>query len=122
MTPAYEWSLEESKVDARAQGCEVIDGTPTTLLLDLDSAQDLSQYGSLMQTCAERLGLKELSRWNSKCKGMHVVVECSAMSARERVMLQAVLGSDRKRAVLGLMMIQDGIEEPNCLFKPKVKV
>jgi len=107
---------------AEDQGLEVIKGSGIKLLLDLDTEQDLKDYEVTLALLQDYYGLVETNRWTSKGGNTHVTLDCEWLSREDRVMLQAVLGSDRKRAAINLILCREDGDEVSFLFKPpKVK-
>lgn len=111
--------------NAVMNGMDVIRGDDHTLLIDLDTQQDYNNFVSAMQILDGVIDLEIKDSWRSKSwvryenGHTHVVVSCPYMSARERVLLQAALGSDRKRAAVSLVRLSEGVREPSNLFRPK---
>lgn len=113
----------------RKMGLRSIVASPEFLLLDIDSEAD-DEKRKVLETIADgAYGLKLLAHWPSKSHssengkfGHHYVYKLSApLDIRERLVLQACLGSDRKRELLALIRVAGGIEEPSILFRPVIK-
>ncbi len=118
---AYEYNL--AREIAILDGMTVVVGEPNRLLLDIDTAQRLAYYQGFADRVAEAIGgMREIERWTSKSGiGTHVVIETlKPFTATQRLVIQAALGSDSLREVLGLALIADGLAEPSMLFRPKV--
>jgi hypothetical protein len=120
----YPDSTAEAKEKAEASGLfDVIVADDFTLLLDLDSAADLSHW----QNCwgrIEQYGIKivEHEQWFSKSNNTHVRIKMeSPLPIRQRIGLEAVLGSDRKRASIAYREATSETEYafPCMLFRPK---
>jgi hypothetical protein len=104
--------------EARDAGFEVVMGTPSTLLLDIDDGLTFNR--ELFMVLEENLpGIEITGEWTSKDgKGKHMVIELPfAINADQRLCLQACLGSDPKRELLGVLYRI----LPSCLFKPGPK-
>lgn len=117
-------AFDMAATDAEAQGREVIRSTDTTLLLDFDNGSQQEQYGRMLERLQRALpGVQETVRWTSKSgRGVHVMLSLpKPLTVTERLLLQAVLGSDPTREMLGLMLLHSGVENPIMLFKPKGK-
>jgi len=119
----YEDSTEVAKARAEESGdFQVIVGDDLHLLLDLDTASDERHFERYV-TSIHALGIKVISReeWTSKGGGMHVLLRMET-PIRERIAIQALLGSDRKREFLAMAgVITREAEYPVMLFKPRRK-
>lgn len=115
----------EAIEEAKAQGFEVVESSPHTLLLDLDSDEAHDQLES-------RLGLLNklhyhgftlLEEWRSKSNNWHVVINVKArLNTQTRILFELMLGSDPKRAMFSLARLYE--THPNkcsLLFKPVKK-
>jgi hypothetical protein len=119
-----EYLLEDFKAasdEAVAAGMTVVRSTPTTLLLDLDTSQQRDQYKVMFKRFNHLVkGANESDRWASKSgDGIHVVVTLpEPRPIEDRLLFQAVLGSDPVREMLGLALLRAGEANPIMLFKP----
>ncbi len=106
---------------ARLEGFTVINTAPDRLLLDLDDETAEKQFTTILPIIQSAYGLNVLDMWRSKSGiGKHVVLACVPLSFRDRIGLQAVLGSDRKREALALL--PDRLEnEISFLLRPPTK-
>lgn len=117
-------SLEKKNFDqemeqAKKEGFEVIQSTADYLLLDLDTPEQFAQFEKMLPEVKKHFPCNISDRWYSKSGNRHVVVQLEApLSFYQRLVLQAVLGSDPTREMLSLVRIKNGISEPSCLFKP----
>jgi len=117
----YEWNIEEA-IAACGENLEVIRTRPDILLLDLDCETAHTQYKRNLSLLQKHFGLVEVDSYRSKSmkeNHWHVVVKCDPCDITTRIALQLALGSDYRREGMALMMIQDGIENPSFLYKPK---
>lgn len=125
---------DDPKTKAESLGLDIYEPKPNEVLLDFDEPTDDDEieYRQTLEMINDALGspftpyLVEAKRTVSKSgKGAHVYLTCSReLSNLERVLLQAVLGSDRKREALGFMRITLGsTRPPGVLFElpPGVK-
>ncbi len=114
---------EENVADVIAAAKEKFDVIVTDgniLLIDIDNKMQMRQYEKMMDDFSELFDLEEKERWASKDGGTHIVVGCASyLEPRERIALQACLGSDPKREILGLKHIKNGVEEFSFLFRPR---
>ena len=112
--------IAQAREDAEAKGFEVVGGDPLLLLLDMDSAESLKQFGKLSAKASEMFGATVHQTWFSKSGNVHIVMALKEpLAAAERVALQACLGSDHLRELLAVARLAAGIEEPSMLFKPE---
>jgi hypothetical protein len=128
--------MSEFKVDddpelkAKALGLDIYEPKPNEVLLDFDEPTDDDEihYRTTLEMINDALSspfvpyLVEAKRTVSKSgKGAHVYLTCSReLSNLERVLLQAVLGSDLKREALGFMRITLGSNRPpGVMFEVK---
>jgi hypothetical protein len=108
---------------AASKGCEVIYSDEYTLLLDLDDLASVEVFG-LQHEIAVREGLvkQEHDVWTSRSGKLHVRVYLPrANNVFQRLALQSMLGSDRKRDLLSLSRVMRGIANPIILFRPLPK-
>ena len=101
--------------------CELVLGGDSTITLDLDTADSLTVYESQIAILNKAMPeIKETTRWKSKGGvGWHVVIALDKpLTYQERAGMQAMLGSDLKRELLGFLNGRKE-QEPFCLFKPR---
>lgn len=115
---------EELAALAAKDGCEVVWGHSTRLLLDLDDRGALTRYEALFPLL-EKTGFRSVKeeRWPSKSGGEHlhvVVYLAEPLPVEARIALQAILGSDPKHELLTLLDTCGGKREP-VLFRPLAK-
>lgn len=109
---------------ARLGGFKIIRGKPDKLLLDLDDNDAMIAFNDTLPFVLEMLEsidiqLVKRRQWKSKSSGQHVVLYLSGeLPVLERIALQAILGSDRKKEMYSLLRLRQGTEEPSLLFKP----
>lgn len=102
---------------------DVVFPGPNELQLDFDSEDDYDRFrGELLNLLGEvhpfaQIVLDEPSKTSGH---RHVVVqlECS-LTPLTRLLLQACLGSDRKRELLGYINLQRGDQQPTLFIVPK---
>lgn len=106
---------------AISAGFTVVQSTERTLLIDIDRNGSLIEFEQRLAWVAHYLPLREVERWPSKSgRGWHVVVKSTEeMSPVERLLLEACLGSDLRRAFYGLLHARKGFMNPSMLFKPE---
>ena len=100
-------------------GCVMVWPRASELLLDLDSAQAVQDFVARLPLFEELFGAYRIRIWASRRKGMHVWIRSGyCLSPERRIALQAALGSDWKREMLGIKRVVSGISTPSLLFKP----
>jgi hypothetical protein len=103
-----------------AQKFDIVQGSPTTLLLDLDTPEALAQFERVLPKIHDNFGVTGVQTWRSKSGNTHKVVALAcALTADIRVALQASLGSDGVKEALSVQRFLNGCEEPSVLFRPK---
>lgn len=108
---------------AREENCTVYIGAPDELLLDLDTpwtpgagAQFRAAY---TMACERDLPLGNYEVLASRNGNTHVIVHLTrAVDMTERLLMQALLGSDLRREMLNYARHLQGIEPNNLLFRP----
>jgi hypothetical protein len=113
---------------ASAKGCRVVYPTPRELQLDLDDASQLkyfwAQWNRLYRAGADHAMMIDWDSvplvLDSSTKGhFHVIVKLSQpLDVPERILLQALLGSDRTREMLNFRRWLQGMDNPIRLFRP----
>ena len=89
------------------------------LLLDLDSAQAVQDFVARLSLFEGLFGAYRIRIWASRRKGTHAWIRAGyCFSPERRIALQAALGSDWKREMLGIRRLASGISNPSLLFKP----
>lgn len=113
-------SVAAAWAKAKQEGFDVRMPGPKEVFLDLDSDAELALYKKRRPFAERLLGCWEKERWRSKSgQGWHVVVQCACdITPAQRIAIQAALGSDWKREIIGVLRLLNGVEEPTTLFKP----
>ena len=108
---------------ATKSGFAIVRTAPNLLLLDLDDAAACSKYLEMFPMVKEQIGLVKIGEWVSKSgEGKHVVLQLDKpLPVSQRMLLQAILGSDLKREMYNLKRVWDKESDPIVLFKPKKK-
>ncbi len=119
--PLLQYILDARVEEAKAQGLEIIQPEANELLLDLDSQQDGYVMDALLPILRDykfNVTIRKVER--SRHGNKHAYLICPrAITYLERIALQACLGSDRKRELLGLMRVFQGISPVTVLFRKK---
>lgn len=101
--------------------CEIFYPSDAELTLDIDNDKDFKyfqeQYSRLKFVFCF-LGYKVLK---SRHGNRHVIIklETSITDIKERILLQAILGSDRIREALSLLRVKRDDKHPSILLRPK---
>lgn len=104
---------------ARNAGCKVFKCSPKWLLLDLDSDIATETYENTLPIIQEDLNVIEHRRWQSKSGNWHVLLKLPRpLPVEQRMLLQAILGSDLMREWYSLLRVWNGCKEPSLLFEP----
>lgn len=111
-------SFDEGKERAISAGFTVIERQPNQLLIDIDSNQPIDN--TILRRLKEYIPSCEVEYWASKSGNLHARVTLGRnLSDIEALLLQAILGSDPLRELLGLFRVWNGVNNPIVLFKPK---
>lgn len=128
------WSDDYMRGQAAKKNLDVMYDDDNTLLLDIDVPFDTFVAEQQVYKIGEKLefleglgvaefdvGLPQVLR--SKSGNTHVIVKLADAqpSVMTRVFLQALLGSDLKRAALSYAGVIHGQEHPNVLFRPRAE-
>jgi hypothetical protein len=117
--------LDNMQEDAKSRGLTVRLPGVSEILLDLDDAQ--SQYVmEALVPIARRVGIDvkiaKITRSQHGNKHAYLTVPF-ALTAVERLLLQAIFGSDRKRELLSYARVRKGVSPESALFEvPERKV
>jgi hypothetical protein len=105
-----------------ALGNQVIFPAPNELLIDIDSHSDQLIYEQNLKLLRERYEVEVVETVPSKSYGhLHVTLRIKGrdLTTLERLLLQACLGSDRKRELLGFYNHEDGDERPTLFIRER---
>jgi hypothetical protein len=112
-------TFEESQVAARGMGCIIREPKPDELFLDIDSSYDMAIFEKHVTVLGELVRSYYTTPSKSGGDRKHIVVKLSrnVKSLTERVLLQAVLGSDRMRELLSFKRIEAGNRRCTLFFE-----
>lgn len=120
----YSWSSDgyDAAVErALEAGHHVIKGDDYQLQLDLDDDQAVHRANSMMKMVSDLFGVMSVEDWRSKSGHTHRLISLEKpLPVASRIALQAALGSDPRRELLGIRGLVAGVEDPNLLFRPHV--
>ena len=90
------------------------------LLVDLDDYASQQAYERTIALIAETYGLDDVTETVSRSGNLHRVVTLKTpIGAMERIALQAILGSDRRREAHSLRRTRQGELHPTLFFEKK---
>lgn len=103
---------------------DAVYGNDYLLTIDLDSPEQHVVYQTNLTILQQYIHAVEVGSWPSKSKkGTHKLVQLKKpQSQMDRFALQAFLGSDPKRELLGWLNVNDEEGERSVLFKPITEV
>lgn len=108
---------------AEKLGLDVVWPAKNELFIDIDEYKDLSVFLENVAILRAEFNIEEVhvvpSRNGGNGKHVTVRVKDHEFDDRERLMLQAMLGSDRKREILALIGVMRGFEANTCFFKKR---
>lgn len=116
--------LEHAEQQAKDRGCEIVLPQANELFIDIDSWQDHQTFLEISRMLRDQGTSFLVTREEPSKSGgdrYHLVVELDRdVTPLERICLQAILGSDRKREALSWLRLQSGAtEHPTLFFEPK---
>ena len=122
--PEYAILSAAAFTKAAGKGWKVVLPQLTEIFIDIDNSADYAKFYELFPTLQEFLPLAKIVRDTPSPSGAeghrHIVVDlCEHTTDLERVLLQAVLGSDRKRELLAWQRINLRDAVPTLFFEKK---
>lgn len=119
----YLKSAMEAYQDALEAGdsIDMVWGDDYTLTVDLDTPEAQKEFDRRLRSLQEYMVVSVLDSWESRHGGEHVVLKLhQRMGFRDRAAVQAFLGSDPLREMLGWLDVNNQPkEDPFVLFKPR---
>ncbi len=117
--PTTKTAVERAEKD----GLRVVYPEPKELQIDIDSEKNLGVFYEHLAILRKGLMVEKVVMTPSlsgKEGHYHVTVSCGRyFNAPERICLQALLGSDLKREVLGFIMMKNGELKPTLFLEKK---
>lgn len=108
---------------AKKENLLVVFPKPNELLIDIDNAEDLKTFKRCHNVLEEHfgiVGIETAGSMSGRADHLHITVTLETeVTDLQRVALQACLGSDRMREILGLVMALSGDPHPT-LFLEKI--
>ena len=114
--PAYDLELREPD-----EGYHIVEPKEDELFIDIDNDIQYINFLEMIELFERHIQNKiQYEIKNSKTKDhKHIYVKWSMEieSVQERIMLQAILGSDNKKEALSFLRLINGIEKPILFFE-----
>ena len=112
-------TFESAKTAAKDKGLEILLPKSNELFIDLDSNADFNLFKELLEIFKQYEDVENHTFTNSSRPGhRHAIVRLNrTVTEFERIAFQAMLGSDRKREVLGYARIKSGEPHPTLFFE-----
>jgi hypothetical protein len=107
---------------AEKEGLEVKAPLASQLFIDLDSLSDKVIFDTNYDLVNTAVGIRgfQVTPSRNKSEGRHIIVDLKQdVTPLERCLLQAILGSDRRREGHSFWRIQEGDPEPTLFFEKK---
>lgn len=110
---------------AKEKGLSVVYPKKNQLFIDIDSREGMAVFETSMEILQDRMpGLVVHTKTLPSASGgahFHITVTLSrpVRSEQERLLLQAVLGSDGTRGLLSYIFLSGGRARPTCFFEKK---
>lgn len=113
-------SSEDAIKWAEENGLDVLLPKPNQLFIDLDDPYDRQVFEQNRDLIDDSYGISEFMVTTSRSGGKHLTVNLMQdITPLERVALQAVLGSDRRREAHSLRRLLQGEKNPTLFFEKK---
>lgn len=114
-------NLTTCKKYAKENDLRIVVPTARELFIDIDSEEDYKIFSKQFYLLTQfGLVYKDYRLTTSKSGNKHVVVTLlNPITPTERILLQAVLGSDRTRELLSYIRIRKGDPTPTIFFEKK---
>ncbi len=108
---------------AKKEGLKVVYPGPKELQIDIDSERNLAIFFDHLSILRKYLGIEKVAMTPSlsgEASHYHIIMSCARyINISERICLQALLGSDLKREVLGFIMMKNGESKPTLFLEKK---
>lgn len=108
---------------AKKDGLRVVYPGPKELQVDIDSEKNLATFYDHLAILRKYLDIEKVvvtPSLSGEEGHWHITVSCTRyFNVPERICLQALLGSDLKREVLGFIMMKNGEGKPTLFLEKK---
>ncbi len=116
----YELTLDKAESNAAARGLVVVHPTEHEIFVDLDNDAALERFESMLPKLREHVTVESVQVTPSASGLPHrhaVVMLKGTVTPMERLLLQAILGSDPVRELLGFARERAGIKTSSLFFE-----
>ncbi len=108
---------------ATSLSCELVVPRPDQLLLDIDTPAQMQLFQSMRSRFTGKLPhtpkIIGMVEWRSRNGNTHVLVDLDRhIQPLQRVLFEALLGSDPGRALAAQAAVMMGSPQPSVLFRP----
>jgi hypothetical protein len=117
--PTTKTAIQRAKKD----GLSVIYPGPKELQIDIDNEKSFTTFSEHLKILSKYLGIQKIvitPSLSGEPGHYHITVSCDRFfGVPERISLQALLGSDLRREVLGFIMMKNGEGKPTLFLEKK---
>jgi hypothetical protein len=118
------FTVEGTEQRARDRGASIEIAPPDVLQIDIDGPEAYDRFSEqleIYQNCETLPALGKIVERASRTEGhKHITIELpTEYTIEQRIMLQALLGSDLKRELLSLASHHNGHENPIVFYRPQ---
>jgi hypothetical protein len=107
-------------IEAEIHDLIIVEPGPKELQIDIDSPEVPPQFLEQLGILQQFYGYASYRKTTSKSGNVHITVTLEkTVTATERIMLQALLGSDIKRELLTLKNYKEGRQQHQFFFEKK---
>lgn len=108
---------------AAKKNCDLVVTDECTLLVDLDTDQSQKVFERNVPILRQQYQIESVEKYASSGGNQHAIIRLAApvLDITERLLLQAALGSDPTRELLGLYLHKAGHSVVSVLFRPKLQ-
>lgn len=116
-------STEAAKKKAKKEKSVIIYPSDNQLFIDIDNKEGYEIFVAQRKILEQYVKFEKVVENTSKTPGhRHITVTLGlTITPIQRILLQAVLGSDLKRELLGFLMTLNGETKPTLFLEPKKK-
>jgi hypothetical protein len=113
---------------AEREGLDVVFPADNELFIDIDNEHSFQMFQKQMDIVKKYIGVVKMNEYTMYAvttsrhglPGRHIVIKLARnVTELERIALQACLGSDRVREVLGFVQMQNGDPHPTLFLEAK---
>jgi hypothetical protein len=108
---------------AKKEGLRVVYPMSQELQVDIDSQSNFRIFGDHLALLGKYLGIQKVTitpSMSEEAGHFHATILCTRhFNTQDRIFLQALLGSDLKRELLGFIMMKNGELKPTLFLEKK---